>query len=195
MAYRQSMQVAIDVVRASGVEVSYVDIGGGFPADYGDPIPPLEAYFDVIRAAKRDLAIDVPLYAEPGRALVADGCSVLAQVQLRKGDDLYINDGIYGGLSEIHLADLRPPVRAIAHKGNGSRVVGGDLHPFRLFGPTCDSLDVFKVRFDLPSDIAEGDWIEFARMGAYSIGMQSGFNGFFTDTVVQVSGASTISGF
>ena len=67
--------------------------------------------------------------------------------------------------------------------------------PFRIFGPTCDSLDVFKVQFELPADIGEGDWIEFARMGAYSIGMQSGFNGFFTDTVVQVSGASTISGF
>lgn len=195
MAYRMAMEVAADVVRRSGVPISYFDIGGGFPADYGDPIPPLEAYFDVIRAAKRDLAIDVPLFAEPGRALVADGCSVLTQVQLRKGNDLYINDGIYGGLSEIHLADLRPPVRAIARSCNGVRDVGGELMPFRIFGPTCDSLDVFKVQFELPADIGEGDWIEFARMGAYSIGMQSGFNGFFTDTVVQVSGASTISGF
>ena len=179
------------------MQVEYYDVGGGFPADYGDPIPPLEAYFDAIRAAKREFALDEPLFAEPGRALVADGCSVLTQVQLRKGDDLYINDGIYGGLSEIHLADLRPPVRAISRgtvKGT-SRATGGKLKPFRIFGPTCDSLDVFKVKFDLPDEIAEGDWIEFARMGAYSIGMQSGFNGFYTDTVVQVSGASTISGF
>lgn len=191
MAYRKSLEVAVDVAKQAGVEISYFDIGGGFPADYGDPIPPLEAYFDVIRQAQRDLAIDAPLYAEPGRALVADGCSVLVQVQLRKGDDLYINDGIYGTMSEIHLADLRPPVRAIARSGE----VQGEKKPFRLFGPTCDSLDVFKVKFELPADITEGDWIEFARMGAYSIGMQSGFNGFFTDTVVQVSGASTISGF
>ena len=190
-AYRNSLEVAVKVAKQAGVEISYYDIGGGFPADYGDPIPPLEDYFEVIRQAKRDLAIDVPLYAEPGRALVADGCSILAQVQLRKGDDLYINDGIYGGLSEIHLADLRPPVRAI---GRGRDVTGLN-QPFRIFGPTCDSLDVFKVKFDLPADIAEGDWIEFARMGAYSIGMQSGFNGFYTDTVVQVSGASTLSGF
>ena len=73
--------------------------------------------------------------------------------------------------------------------------LGGALKPFRIFGPTCDSLDVFKVKFELPDDIAEGDWIEFARLGAYSIGMQSGFNGFYTDTIVQVSGASPISGF
>lgn len=192
MAYRKSMEVAVDVARRAGVPIEYFDIGGGFPADYGEPIPPLEAYFDVIRTAKRELAIDAPLFAEPGRALVADGCSVLAQVQLRKGDDLYINDGVYGGLSEIHLADLRPPVRAIGRGKN--HVVEGALKPFRIFGPTCDSLDVFKVKFDLPESIEEGDWIEFARLGAYSIGMQSGFNGFFMDTVVQVSGASAISG-
>lgn len=192
-AYRASLEVAVDVVRRSGVPVEYFDLGGGFPADYGDPIPPLEAYFDEIRAAKRDLVIDAPLFAEPGRALVADGCSVLAQVQLRKGDDLYINDGIYGTLSEIHLSDLRPPVRAI--RRGKTHELAGALKPFRLFGPTCDSLDVFKVKFELPDDIAEGDWIEFARLGAYSIGMQSGFNGFFTDTIVQVSGASPISGF
>lgn len=189
-AYRSAMGAAADVANRAGVPIEYLDVGGGFPADYGEPIPPLEAFFDAIRLAKRDFAIDVPLLAEPGRALVADGCSVLAQVQLRKGDDLYINDGIYGGLSEIHLADLKPPVRAIArgaNRGTG-RSVDGALKPFRIFGPTCDSLDVFKVRFDLPGGIGEGDWIEFGHLGAYSIGMQSGFNGFFTDTVVQVSG-------
>lgn len=196
-AYRNSLAVAVDVVKRAGVQVEYYDVGGGFPADYGDPIPPLDAYFDAIRAAKHEFALDEPLFAEPGRALVADGCSILSQVQLRKGNDLYINDGIYGGLSEFHLADLRPPVRAISRgaKKATSRMTSGALMPFRIFGPTCDSLDVFKVKFELPDEIAEGDWIEFARMGAYSIGMQSGFNGFYTDTVVQVSGASTISGF
>jgi ornithine decarboxylase len=47
---------------------------------------------------------------------------------------------------------------------------------------------VFKVRFELPDGISEGDWIEFGHMGAYSIGMQTGFNGFLTDTVVEVAG-------
>lgn len=189
-AYRSALGAAADVARRADVPIEFMDVGGGFPADYGEPIPPLEVFFDAIRLAKRDFAIDAPLLAEPGRALVADGCSVLVQVQLRKGDDLYINDGIYGGLSEIHLADLKPPVRAIARGANrgAGQSVDGPLKPFRIFGPTCDSLDVFKVRFDLPGGIGEGDWIEFGHLGAYSIGMQSGFNGFFTDTVVQVSG-------
>lgn len=185
-AYRLAMGAAADIAKRAQVPIEYFDIGGGFPAEYGEPVPPLEAYFDVIRSAKRDLGMDEPLLAEPGRALCAEGCSVLTQVQLRKGDDLYINDGIYGALSEIHLADLKPPVRAIARKTGGT--VEGALKPFRIFGPTCDSLDVFKVRFDLPDSIGEGDWIEFGNLGAYSICMQSGFNGFFMDTVVQIAG-------
>lgn len=189
-AYRIALGAAADVARRAGVPIEYFDVGGGFPAHYGEPIPPVEAFLEAIRASKRDFGIEEPLFAEPGRALVAEGCSLLAQVQLRKGDDLYINDGVYGGLSEIHLGDLRPPVRALAHGAarGAERSVGGSLKPFRIFGPTCDSLDVFRIRFELPDGIGEGDWIEFGHLGAYSIGMQSAFNGFFMDTVVQVAG-------
>jgi ornithine decarboxylase len=151
-------------------------------------VPPFEAFFETIRAAKRDFAIDVPLLAEPGRALAAEGCSVLAQVQLRKGDDLYINDGVYGCLAEIQLGELKPPVRAIAHPAGKGLRLAGPKRTFRIFGQTVDCLDVFKVHFELPEEIGEGDWIEFGRMGAYSIGMQTAFNGFYTDTVVQVAG-------
>ncbi|WP_339834061.1 type III PLP-dependent enzyme [uncultured Parvibaculum sp.] len=183
-AYRIAMEMSASVASRAGVRLEYLDVGGGFPAIYEAGTPPLAVYFDVIRQANERLGFDVPLFAEPGRSLVADGCSVLTQVHLRKGDSLYINDGIYGCLSEIRDGDLDPPVRAISKSGP----VGGTMRPFRLFGPTCDSLDVLKQPFDLPDEIGEGDWIEFGLMGAYSIGMQTGFNGFVTDTIVRIDG-------
>lgn len=187
-AYRLAMIEAADVAKRAGVPIEYLDVGGGFPGAYGSPVPPMTAFFDVIGKTKAELGLAMPLLAEPGRALSADGGSVLAQVQLRKGDDLYINDGIYGCLAEIQLGELKPPVRALSLAGGTCRPVEGAERTFRIFGPTCDSLDVFKVRFELPDGIGEGDWIEFRRMGAYSIGMQTAFNGFFTDTVVEVAG-------
>lgn len=183
-AFRIAMEIAAGVARHANVPIEYLDVGGGFPATYKMQVPPLSAYFDVIAQTKSRLGLTMPLFAEPGRALVADGCSVLTQVHLRKGDDLYINDGIYGCLSEIRDGDLDPPVRAIAD----DRALSPKLKPFRLFGPTCDSLDVLRPLFPLPEDIAEGDWIEFGMMGAYSIGMQTGFNGFVTDAIVRVDG-------
>ncbi len=40
------------------------------------------------------------LWAEPGRNLVAAGTSAVGRVQLRRGDALYVHDGVYGGLSD-----------------------------------------------------------------------------------------------
>lgn len=183
-AFRIAMEIAAKVRDAAGVPLDYLDVGGGFPAIYKLNVPPLADYFGVIEKARDELGFDIPLLAEPGRALVADGCSVLTQVHLRKGDDLYINDGIYGCLSEIRDGDLDPPVRAVSRSGP----VEGKTQPFRIFGPTCDSLDVLKLPFHLPEAVEEGDWVEFGLMGAYSIGMQTGFNGFITDTIVRIDG-------
>ena len=44
---------------------------------------------------------------EPGRALVAHGVSIIVQVQLRKGNQLYINDGIYGSFDEMDAQYVR----------------------------------------------------------------------------------------
>jgi ornithine decarboxylase len=184
-AYRVAMEMSADVVARAGVNLEYLDIGGGFPVVQGTGVLPLDAYFEVIGQTNERLGLCVPLFAEPGRALVADGGSVLTQVHLRKDGSLYINDGIYGCLSEIRDGDFDPPVRAISKAGP----VGGKIRPFRIFGPTCDSLDVLKQTFDLPESIDEGDWIEFGLMGAYSIGMQTGFNGFVTDTIVRIDGS------
>ncbi len=183
-AFRVAIELAAKVRDKADVPLEYLDVGGGFPAIHKMNVPPLADYFGAIARACDEFDFDIPLLAEPGRALVADGCSVLTQVHLRKGDDLYINDGIYGCLSEIRDGDLDPPVRAITRAGP----LAGATQPFRIFGPTCDSLDVLKLPFHLPETISEGDWIEFGQMGAYSIGMQTGFNGFITDTIVRIAG-------
>jgi len=60
------------------------------------------------------------------------------------------------------------------------------VQSFKVFGPTCDALDVYPAPLDLPSDIREGDWIEFQRIGAYGAACQTAFNGFFSGTVVVI---------
>ena len=183
-AFRAAMKLCAEILAEAGVAIDYLDVGGGFPARYQENVPPMAAYFKAISQAAEDFGLDMRLLCEPGRALVADGGALLAQVHLRRGDDLYINDGIYGCLSEIRDGDLDPPVRAIGRK----RALAGADKAFRIFGPTCDSLDVLKIPFVLPDDIAEGDWIAVGMLGAYSLALASGFNGFITDTVVRIDG-------
>src|SRR3546814_6384848 len=73
-----------------------------------------------------------------------------------KDDRLYINDGIYGSLSEMNTVAIRLPARLIRLSGPVSATMG----EFALNGPTCDSLDVLPGTFTLPEDVREGDWIE-----------------------------------
>jgi ornithine decarboxylase len=119
---------------------------------------------------------------EPGRALVASGLSLVVQVQLRKESSIYINDGIYHSLSETVTGGLSHPVRPIRADGT----LAAEKRNFRVFGPTCDSLDILPQPYFLPEDIAEGDWIEIDQLGAYSNALVTKFNGFSPDTFVIV---------
>ncbi|MCB8882514.1 type III PLP-dependent enzyme [Acidisoma cellulosilytica] len=177
LAYRRALALAGEAIRQAGVAIDVVDVGGGFPVSYPDlEPPPLGAYFAEIEGAFDDLNLpQARLWAEPGRALVAAGSSVVVQVQHRRGDTLYINDGVYGSLSDAGAPAFRFPARLIRDGGARSAAT---LEAFAFFGPTCDSADYMKGPFFLPADIREGDWIEIGQLGAYGACLATEFNGF-----------------
>jgi len=184
-AFADGVNTALDVIEAAGVPVHYLDVGGGFPAAYQDDQPPLlSTYFDAISQVfdRSRLRGDCVLMCEPGRAMVASGCSLLTQIQLRKDNRLYINDGIYQSLSETLLGKMKLPARLI----NPARSIATKYQDFKILGPTCDSLDVLPAPFYLPVDADEGDWIEIGQTGAYSNSAATRFNGFFPETFVAV---------
>lgn len=186
-AYAEALTLTGSVVAAAGVPVEIIDVGGGFPVSYADTVPtPLSDYFVAIERGLEaaGLAGKVRLWAEPGRVLVAAGVSVLLQVQLRRGNDLYVNDGIYGSLSDAGVPGFQFPVRLV-------RVDGPSPSPqcqsYRFFGPTCDSADRMDGPFELPVDVREGDWIEIGQLGAYGAALRTAFNGFDRARIVDVN--------
>jgi ornithine decarboxylase len=186
LAYRRALILAGEVIRAAGVAIEIIDVGGGFPVSYPDlEPPPLGAYFAEIEAAFEELGLPVAeLWAEPGRVLVAAGTSVVLQVQARRGEALYVNDGVYGSLSDAGAPAFRFPVRLIRAAGGGTTTT---LAPFAFWGPTCDSADYMKGPFWLPEDIREGDWIEVGQLGAYGACLATQFNGFDQAEMVEVT--------
>lgn len=184
-AFVDGMNTALDVIEAANVPVHYLDVGGGFPALYEDDRPPaLSAYFYAIQEAfdQSRLRRDCVLMCEPGRALVASGCTLLTQIQLRKDNKLYINDGVYQSLSETLMGKMKLPARLI----NPAREIATEHQDFTILGPTCDNLDILPAPFYLPVDAEEGDWIEIGQTGAYSNSAATRFNGFFPETFVTV---------
>ena len=184
-AFKDAIEVVRETLEKAKTYIHYLDVGGGFPVHYVEDQPePLEEYFQVIKesVATLNLRGDCVLMCEPGRAMVASGASLVVQVQLRKGNQLYINDGIFHSLSEPFHAHTKLPMRVIRRNGEPSK----KTNDFTIFGPTCDCTDQFPYTVALPENIDEGDWIEMGQMGAYTNSMSSAFNGFTMDAFVSV---------
>ncbi|MFT3729210.1 MAG: type III PLP-dependent enzyme [Terricaulis sp.] len=179
-----SFRTATDMVNRAivnaGVLVDVVDIGGGFPAIYpGMNPPPMIEYVKAIKSGFEEMFVaqNATLWAEPGRALVAEAGSTVARVELRKGDALYLNDGAFGTLFDATHLNWSFPAKLLREEPSRAKDA-----PFRLYGPTCNSMDAAAGPFMLPADIREGDLIEIGALGAYGTAMGTRFNGF-GDTV------------
>ena len=178
-AYADAMARVRDAIVDAAITVDIVDVGGGFPSTYpGMEPPPLEAYFEVIHSSFEALPISysAELWCEPGRALCAEYASLLVRVEKRRGNELYINDGAYGALFDAAHIGWRYPVRLVSPRRMKVRPMD-----FSFYGPTCDDLDRMAGPFQLPGDVANGDYIEIGMLGAYGCAMRTQFNGFGTE--------------
>ena len=187
-AWATAMADASRIIIAAGVTVDIVDVGGGFPAVYSDSSPaPLEDYAAMVEAAFEDMFVleNADLWCEPGRALVAESESLLTRIEMVKDDAIYLNDGAFGALYDAVHERWEFPMRVIA--GDGREV--SDWAQYTVYGPTCDSADVFPEKVWLPVGLAEGDYIEFGNLGAYGRAMASRFNGFGHSETARVQDA------
>ncbi len=187
--YARHIEAAARIAKQASVEIHRLNVGGGFPADYEfSKAPEPEVYFRVIEIARDQHFAGLPLpelECEPGRGLVATCMSLLTCIKLvcSDGDDIFINDGVYGGLMEYwQVPELKPPVRVIR---NG-QFLSGPVKSWKVFGPTCDPMDVLPHRLDLPADIRDGDFIEFGVAGAYGLSTITHFNGYGQNQIIPV---------
>jgi ornithine decarboxylase len=191
-AYAHALDSVKKTLSLARAKIAALDVGGGFATPYpGLEVRPLADYFAAIARMKEALALPaaLPLLCEPGRALCAEGMSLVTQVILRKNGRLHINDGVYGSFMEAKLpgSSIHYPVRSFRRAPSGEIVaLDGETSAFTLYGPSCDSYDVLPKAYLLPRDIMAGDWIEFGLIGAYSAAMRTQFNGFYAETVVEI---------
>ncbi|GAB4576679.1 MAG: alanine racemase [Roseibium sp.] len=194
--YERALASADWIRSRADVPIVELDVGGGFPAEYGhDPrrkvraMPTLE---DLMGQLRKDIADwqfdDLPLVAEPGRVIVARSISLIVRVLLKKGRRLYINDGIWASLSDSWTGKITLPARFIADPARRTRSGQADkIVPFKVCGATCDSVDILSRPFWLPETVDTGDWIEIGHIGAYSLSLRTHFNGFYPDKVIEVA--------
>ena len=176
-AFNIAFSLSKKVLKESGVKISYLNVGGGFPQNLREQkVQKISNYLNLINKNfskfLKNSDEKINLFSEPGRSIVSDCLSLVVKVNLRKKNKLYINDGIHGYLNNAGYLNFTYPVKIFNRKK-----VGSEIKPFSFFGPTCDSNDFMKGPFFLPDSIREGDWIEIKNIGAYSMTMKTDFNG------------------
>jgi ornithine decarboxylase len=82
----------------------------------------------------------------------------------------------------MQVPELQPPFRVL----RAGRLVEGETKPWKVFGPTCDPLDVLPHRLELPVDLRDDDFIEFGTLGAYGMATSTRFNGYGAHEVIPV---------
>lgn len=178
-AWRTYIQTAARIAAAAGVRPRRLNLGGGFPSHRVAAVAPdLPAIFACIRETHRAaFGEHAPeLVCEPGRGLCADAFSLIARVKaLRDGREVFLNDGVYGGLTELPLIGNLDRIEVLTPQGTVRR---GRVRPRPVFGPTCDSVDRLPGELPLPATLREGDYVIFHGAGAYSTVTNTRFNGF-----------------
>lgn len=172
-----------------GVTLTLLDIGGGFPAQYGEPGPDLCEIADrTLRALARLPYAPAEIVCEPGRAVVAEAAVLVTSVigrETRMGREwVYLDAGAYNGLMEAAQTRGRWqfPLRTSRPEGPGAVVVS-----CTVTGPTCDSSDTLMNDADLPADLELNDRVYIGSAGAYSLCYASSFNGFEPPTRVSLN--------
>ncbi len=178
-AWQTYIATAAQISAMAGVRVRRLNVGGGFPSHRVAGIAPdLTAIFSMIAQATQAVFGSAPpqLVCEPGRGLCADAFSLITRVKaLRDGNEIFLNDGVYGGLTELPQIGNLDRVEVLAPDGRRRM---DPPRPRVIFGPTCDSLDRLPGELTLPSTIEEGDYLIFHGAGAYSTITNTRFNGF-----------------
>ena len=122
-AWDEALKSASAVFRACaerGINLSMVNLGGGFPTKYLKEVPSVEAYGrSIFRALRKHFGNRIPeTIIEPGRGMVGNAGVIEAEVVLvsKKSDKdevrwVYLDIGKFGGLAETMDESIRYPIR------------------------------------------------------------------------------------
>ncbi|MBU0952024.1 MAG: diaminopimelate decarboxylase, partial [Elusimicrobia bacterium] len=154
----------------AGINIEYLDIGGGLGIKYHNEIPPAPGAL-----AKEVLALlkplNVKLILEPGRYIVGNAGSLITKVTFTKKSGHKNFLIVDAGMNDL----IRPALYEAYHEILPVRQIPGSKKVFDIVGPICETADFFGKTRHLP-DIKQGALIAIMCAGAYGFSMSSQYN-------------------
>ena len=175
----------IDQLKADGVNISHLDVGGGLGVVYRDELPPQPSDYAKALLARLENHSDLELIFEPGRAIAANAGVLLTKVEFLKPTEhknFAIIDAAMNDLMRPALYQAWQDIVPVSPRQ-------GEAVTYDLVGPICETGDFLGKDRDLV--LEQGDLLAVRSAGAYGFAMSSNYNSRSRAAEVMVDGDKT----
>jgi diaminopimelate decarboxylase len=173
----------VQLLRADGIELEFIDVGGGFGVSYDDSADPAPAEFAAgLVPLLRGTGLRVVF--EPGRYIVGPAGVLLARVLYVKrmsGKTFVITDA---GMNDL----LRPSHYSSYHRVDPAVRTDRETLHVDVVGPVCESGDFIALDRAVPR-VEPGELLAVGTAGAYGFSMASTYNARTRPAEVLVAGS------
>lgn len=169
VAAAEKVLALVDELKADGITLEHIDLGGGLGIGYQDETPPsvaeyANALINVLQGRSERLIV------EPGRSLVGNAGLLLTHVEyLKHGEskNFAIVDAAMNDLMRPALYDAYHAVQAVQRRAIPAQ-------SYEVVGPVCETGDF--LAHDRELAIEQGDLLAVMSAGAYGMSMSSNYN-------------------
>jgi diaminopimelate decarboxylase len=167
----------------SGIELSHIDLGGGFGIRYRDETPaPISQFLDgalgVLAGRSETLIVD------PGRSIVGEAGVLLTRVEYLKPGESKNFAVVDAAMNDL----IRPALYGAWHEVRQVREMQSDSAAgvYDIVGPVCESADFLARERSL--SVKAGSLLAVMSAGAYGMVMSSNYNTRPRPAEVMISG-------
>ncbi len=165
----KSIKMLIYELKDLGIEIRYVDMGGGLGITYHDESPPQPSEYagSIIKLLK---GMQIKLILEPGRVIVGNAGILVTKVLYKKSDDAKEFVIVDAGMNDL----IRPALYRAFHniepvvKSEGKSIIAD------IVGPICETGDFLALDRKI-ADVKNGDFLAVMSAGAYGFTMSSNY--------------------
>lgn len=160
----------IDDLKAQGINIRHLNVGGGLGVVYRDELPPQPSDYAKALLGRLENHQDLELIFEPGRAIAANAGILLTRVEFLKHTEhknFAIIDAAMNDLMRPALYQAWQDIVPVSPRK-------GEAQTYDLVGPICETGDFLGK--DRALVLQEGDLLAVRSAGAYGFVMSSNYN-------------------
>ncbi|NOH56008.1 diaminopimelate decarboxylase [Vibrio coralliilyticus] len=160
----------IDDLKAQGINIEHLDVGGGLGVVYRDELPPEPSEYAKALLGRLENHQDLELIFEPGRAIAANAGVLLTKVEFLKHTEHKNFAIIDAAMNDL----MRPALYQAWQDIVPVNPREGESVTYDLVGPICETGDFLGK--DRALVLQENDLLAVRSAGAYGFVMSSNYN-------------------